>query len=65
MVGSRRFWPDEGDQPQFKVHCRFCDKEVQDSTAALQKKLAELIDDAAETIKTSTMPYPETRPARW
>ena len=28
QVGERRFWPDEADQPQFKVHCRHCDKSV-------------------------------------
>jgi hypothetical protein len=57
MVGERRFWPDEEDQPQFKAHCRFCDKAVGESTAALQKKLAEVIDDAGEVIRTATMSY--------
>ena len=25
VVGPRRFWPDEDEQPNFKAHCRFCD----------------------------------------
>ncbi len=57
MVGDRRFWPDEGDQPQFKVHCRFCDKPVGESSAALQTKHANLIADAAEAMGTATLPY--------
>jgi hypothetical protein len=57
MVGSRRFWPDEDDQPQFKAQCRFCEKPVGDSTATLQKKLADVIEDAGEVIGTATMPY--------
>jgi hypothetical protein len=57
MVGDRRFWPGEDDQPQFKVHCRFCDKPVGESTAALQTKHANLLDDAAVTTETATLPY--------
>jgi hypothetical protein len=57
MVGDRRFWPGEDDQPQFKVHCRFCDKPVGESTAALQTKHANLLDDAAATTETATLPY--------
>src|ERR1700758_2789883 len=56
-VGPRRFWPDEDDQPQFKVHCRFCDKPVGESTATLRTKLANLIDETAETTGTATLPY--------
>jgi hypothetical protein len=56
-VGDRRFWPGETDQPQFKVHCRFCDKPVGESTAALQVKHAKLLDDAAATTETATLPY--------
>ena len=65
MVGERRFWPDEGDQPHFKAHCRFCDKDVVDSTATLLQKLGAVIDDASETTVTFTMPYVETTRARW
>jgi hypothetical protein len=57
VVGDRRFWPGEGDQPQFKVHCRFCDKPVGEPASALQAKLATLIDDAAATVETATLPY--------
>ena len=56
-VGPRRFWPDEGDQPQFKAHCRYCDKPVGESAATLQKKLADLLADAGETIGTVPMSY--------
>jgi hypothetical protein len=56
-VGDRRFWPGEDDQPQFKVHCRFCDKSVAESTAALRTKLANVIDDMAETTGTATLAY--------
>lgn len=57
QVGTRRFWPDEGDQPQFKVHCRFCDKSVGEATTALQSQLASLVDDTAQTIGTATLYY--------
>jgi hypothetical protein len=57
VVGDRRSWPDESDQPQFKVNCRFCDKPVGESTSALQAKLANLLDDAAATLETATLPY--------
>jgi hypothetical protein len=56
-VGPRRFWPDEDDQPQFKVHCRFCDKTVGESTATLQNKLANLIADGAQAIGTTALSY--------
>ena len=55
--GNRRFWPDERDQPQFKTHCRYCDKPVGESTVALQTKLANLLDDAVESTQTVTLPY--------
>ncbi|OBF75083.1 hypothetical protein A5750_11225 [Mycobacterium sp. 852002-51613_SCH5001154] len=57
MVGARRFWPDEDDQPQFKTSCRSCDKPVGDATATLQVKLAEVIADAAATTGTATLAY--------
>jgi hypothetical protein len=57
QVGTRRFWPDEDDQPQFKIHCRFCDKPVAEATSALQNQLAGLVADAAQTIGTATMQY--------
>ena len=57
QVGSRRFWPDESDQPQFKTHCRFCDKPVGDAAVALQGKLRTVIEDASETVGTATLPY--------
>ncbi len=56
-VGDRRFWPDEADQPQFKAHCRFCEKTVGESTSALQTKLANLLDDSAASTETATLPY--------
>ena len=56
-VGPRRFWPDEDEQPQFKTHCRFCDKPVGESTATLQNKLANLIADVAQALETATLPY--------
>jgi hypothetical protein len=56
-VGPRRYWPDEDDQPNFKVQCRFCDKPVGDATAALQNSLANVIADAAETTGTTTLQY--------
>jgi hypothetical protein len=57
QVGARRFWPDERDQPQFTIHCRFCDKPVGDSFATLQTKLRALIDDVTESYGTTTLPY--------
>ncbi|HTY31073.1 hypothetical protein [Mycobacterium sp.] len=57
MVGSRRFWPDEDDQPRFKTHCRFCDKSVAEATTALQHQLTTLVADASQTIGTATMQY--------
>lgn len=57
QFGDRRFWPGEADLPQFKVHCRFCDKPVGESTAALQSKHAALVGDAAETMGTATLAY--------
>src|ERR1700755_2871445 len=56
-VGPRRFWPDEQDQPQFKAHCRYCDRPVGEPTTALQKKLADLVADAGESIATAAVPY--------
>lgn len=56
-VGPRRFWPDEGEQPRFTMHCRFCDKPVGEVTAALQNQLASLVADAAQATTTATMPY--------
>jgi hypothetical protein len=57
QVGPRRFWPDEEDQPQFKTHCRFCDKPVGDATATLLNKLRTLIDNASATTEAATLPY--------
>ncbi|MBV8787542.1 MAG: hypothetical protein JOZ00_12740 [Mycobacterium sp.] len=57
QVGPRRFWPDEEDQPEFKTSCRFCDKPVAGATTLLQTKLSELINDAAETVSTTTLAY--------
>ncbi|HUE32328.1 MAG TPA: hypothetical protein VMQ38_05390 [Mycobacterium sp.] len=57
QYGSRRFWPDEDDQPQFKTRCRQCDKPVGEATATLQGKLRTLIDNASETAETATLPY--------
>lgn len=56
-VGPRRFWPNENDQPHFTTHCRFCDKSVGEPTATLQAKFAELLADASETHRTTTLPY--------
>lgn len=57
MVGPRRFWPDEDEQPRFTASCRFCEKPVGDATATLQVKLAEVIADAAATTGTATLTY--------
>ncbi len=57
QVGTRRFWPDEDDQPQFKINCRFCDKSVAEATSTLQNRLATLVADAAQTIGTATLQY--------
>ena len=57
QVGPRRFWPDEDEQPQFKTHCRFCDKPLGDATATLQSKLATLVADESATTETATLPY--------
>ena len=57
QAGPRRFWPDEVDQPQFKTHCRYCDKPVGDATATLQDKLRNVIDHATETAVAATLPY--------
>ena len=57
MVGPRRFWPNEDEQPQFTVHCRFCDKPVREATATLQGQLATLVADASQTIGTVTMQF--------
>jgi hypothetical protein len=57
MAGERRFWPNEEDQPQFKTHCRFCDKPVAEASTALQGQLADLVADAAQTIRTTTLQY--------
>ncbi|MGZ4509895.1 MAG: hypothetical protein ACXVX4_00765 [Mycobacterium sp.] len=56
-VGSRRFWPDEDDQPQFTTRCRFCDRPVGDATATLQDALATLVADASEGSAAATLPY--------
>ena len=56
-VGPRRFWPDEGDQPQFKAHCRYCDKPVGDVAATLQDKLRNVIADPSASTETATLPY--------
>lgn len=56
-VGPRRFWPDEDDQPQFATGCRFCDKPVGAATATLQAKLAELVNNDAQTTATATLPH--------
>ncbi|WP_322861548.1 hypothetical protein U8D42_12640 [Mycobacterium europaeum] len=57
QAGPRRFWPDEGDQPQFKTTCRYCEKPVAQATATLQSALATLLDDASATSATATLPY--------
>jgi hypothetical protein len=57
MVGPRRFWPDEDEQPQFKTHCRFCDKTVGEATTTLQNQLAALVADTSQAIGTATMQY--------
>ncbi|ORW85956.1 hypothetical protein AWB92_26600 [Mycobacterium sp. IEC1808] len=57
MAGERRFWPNEEDQPQFKTHCRFCDKPVAEATTTLQGQLASLVGDASQTIGTVTMQF--------
>ncbi|WP_406816168.1 hypothetical protein [Mycobacterium sp. M23085] len=57
QVAPRRFWPDEEEQPNFKTHCRFCEKPVADATSALQTKLASVVADASATAETVTLPY--------
>ena len=57
QVGPRRFWPDEDEQQQFTTRCRFCDKPLGDATATLQNKLANLVADESETMRTATLPY--------
>jgi hypothetical protein len=57
QVGPRRFWPDEDDQPEFTTRCRFCDRPVGGATATLQTTLADLINDASETMGTTTLSY--------
>jgi hypothetical protein len=57
QVGPRRFWPDEDDQPEFTTRCRFCDRPVGSATATLQTTLADLINDASETMGTTTLSY--------
>jgi hypothetical protein len=57
MAGERRFWPNEEDQPRFKTHCRFCDKPVGEASTALQGQLADLVADASQTIRTTTLQY--------
>jgi hypothetical protein len=57
QVGSRRFWPDERDQPQFTVHCRFCDKPVGDAASTLQTKFRTVLEDASQTVVITTLPY--------
>jgi hypothetical protein len=57
MVGLRRFWPNEDEQPQFKTHCRFCDQPVGEATATLQGQLANLVADVSQTMGTATMQY--------
>jgi hypothetical protein len=57
QIGPRRFWPNEDEQPQFKTHCRFCDKPVGDATSTLQDKLRNVIMDASETTEIATLPY--------
>ena len=57
QVGSRRFWPDDDEQSQFKVHCRFCDKPVGGVTATLQNRLREVLASESETTDLVTLPY--------
>jgi hypothetical protein len=57
QVGERRFWPDEVDQPQFKAHCRHCDKSVGEITTTLQSKHRQVIDSTSETTEVATLPY--------
>ena len=57
QVGPRRFWPGEDEQPEFKTHCRYCDKPVGGVTTTLQDKLRNVIADASETTEIATLPY--------
>lgn len=57
VVGPRRFWPDEDDQPRFTINCRFCDKPVGDATATLQTKLSDVLVDVSETSAIATLPF--------
>ncbi len=57
VVGPRRFWPDEQDQPQFTTNCRFCDKPVGEAAATLQAKLAALVADMSLGSATATLPF--------
>jgi hypothetical protein len=57
VVGPRRFWPDEGDQPQFTTQCRFCEQAVGGTTSALQTQLSALFADPAATSETTTLSY--------
>jgi hypothetical protein len=55
--GDRRIWPDEQDQPQFKLNCQYCNKTVGEATTSLQTTLRDLMDSMSETIKIVVLPY--------
>lgn len=57
QVGPRRFWPEEGEQAQFTVHCRFCDKPVAEATATLRAQFTDLVEHTTETYRTTTLSY--------
>ncbi|MCV7351721.1 hypothetical protein [Mycobacterium parmense] len=57
VVGPRRFWPDEQDQPRFTPRCRFCEKPVGEATTALQTKLNDVLADATATTASAMLSY--------
>jgi hypothetical protein len=57
QLGSRRFWPDEQDQPQFSVRCGQCDRPVSEATSTLQEKHRHVIFDMSETTEVATLQF--------
>jgi hypothetical protein len=57
VVGERRFWPAEDEHQQFTVNCRFCERPVGDSTATLRSKVNGVIENASETVETTTLAF--------
>jgi hypothetical protein len=57
VVGPRRFWPDEDEQPRFTAHCRVCNKPVGEVTATLQSQLSTLIADMTQSVGTAMLSY--------